>query len=260
MRGHGNNKEFLEYDHLRNQTPTRYADEPGLPPHEQDIMGYDLVATTILSMDLQVKQVQEVEDLVDTIGEQNTLHSIIMQSLADSAMADFCAFTLAQENSGVWFGKHNWRPINKSQAGGLIRTFSRLGLQVTDPACVIHMALKPEWYKGNLANSLHGKGIVQLPRLIWTKASKEALCKGLIHAFLGNHSRYTLNEFLKSKSKQVKAIQAEVRHLTPKPGKATLATSSTYIKYKDKLELLETLKSQLTVLSLWGVQVYDYGQ
>lgn len=72
------------------------------------------------------------------------------------------------------------------------------------------MALKPEWYEGNLSPTIHMKTINQLPQIVWTPAGQEALCKGLIQAFSGNHQRYVLREYLKIKARRVKAVQAEV--------------------------------------------------
>lgn len=183
-----------------------------------------------------------------------------MLLLQAPCLAQANAYNLGKENSGINFGKWNSRPINKAQAGGLIKDFNRLGLQVTNPACVIQIALKPKWFEGNLTPTVHMKNITDLPRIVWTATGKEALCKELIHAFSGNHQRYALGQYLKIKGRRVKVIQAEVWHLSPKPGETLSVNDPTYIEFQDKQRLLEMLKTQQAVSSLWGVQVYDYSE
>lgn len=95
------------------------------------------VSSAAMSMDLQVSQVQATEDLLNMIRGQNACHITHMQGLAQQVTIGIATFNLGEENLGITFGKWNSRPINKAQAGRLVKDFNRLGLQVTNPAYII---------------------------------------------------------------------------------------------------------------------------
>lgn len=84
------------------------------------------------------------------------------------------------------------------------------------------------------------------------KEGEAALCTGLVDTFSGNHQRCVLKIFIKSKANRVKALRAEVRHLTSDPNGEIDMTSQEYKNFQEKEQLLKKLEDQLDSYTHWG--------